>query len=136
MDGRKFAIATLAGGVTLFVVGYLVYGLALASFLEQHMLAGIQRSPPRYIVLFIGQLATAALLATVIGYWARVAGAAEGAKAGALLGFLVALSVDLTVNATSLVYHSLRAVAVDVFAFTIVMAIGGAVVGAALGRRS
>ena len=90
---------------------------------------------PRWIVLFIANLAKGALLTTVIGYWARAGGAEEGARIGALLGFLAILGFDLTLAATSNVFASLRAATVDMFGFTLTFAIGGGVVGAVLGRQ-
>ncbi len=34
MDTKKFALATIAGGITLFVLGYVFYEVLLAGFFE------------------------------------------------------------------------------------------------------
>ncbi|HEY4935234.1 MAG TPA: hypothetical protein VII44_01565, partial [Puia sp.] len=39
MDTKKFLIGTLVGGITYFILGYLIYGLALMSFFTQHSVA-------------------------------------------------------------------------------------------------
>ena len=135
MDGQKFALATVAGGVAAFVAGYLIYGQLFAGFMEANTMVGVSRKAPRWIVLGVANLATGALLTTVLGYWAKASNIAEGARVGALLGFLVILSLDLTIAATSNVFDSLRVAVVDMLAYTLIMAIGGAAVGAALSRR-
>ncbi len=39
MDIKKFLIGTLVGGVSVFFLGYLIYGIALMSFINQHSIA-------------------------------------------------------------------------------------------------
>jgi len=136
MDGQKFALAAVAGGIAVFVAGLLIYGLVFASFMQANTMAGIHRDAPRWIVLGVANLATGTLLTTVLGYWARVKDVPDGVRVGALLGFLVILSIDLTIAATSNLFPSLRVAIVDMLAYTVILAIGGGAVGAVLTRRS
>ena len=136
MTGQKFAMATLAGAVTSFIAGYLIYGLALNSFMTSHMMAGMMRDPPDFIHLALGQVASGALLALAIGQWAKTGGVSAGLTIGAQLGLLMFLSFDLMMFATSHAMTDFSAVIVDVAAGTVLMAITGAAVGAVLGRRS
>ena len=39
MNIKKFSIGTLAGGITFFFLGYLIYGVALMSFFSQQSIA-------------------------------------------------------------------------------------------------
>jgi hypothetical protein len=136
MNEQKFLIATLAGTVTSVVVGFLVYGLALNNFMTANMMAGLMKDPPEWAYLVLGQFAGSALLAMVIGRWAATGGAQVGFKIGAQVGLLMALAFDLTMLATSNMMAGFRVVAVDVVASTVITAITGAAVGAALGRRT
>ncbi len=136
MTGQKFIVSTLVGAVTLFVVGFLIYGVALMSYLEANTMAGLAKAEPDWVMLVLGNVASAGLLSTAIGTWAKSGGAADGLRIGLQLGLLMALSVDLTIYATSHVFNSLTAMAVDAAAYTVMMTIGGAAVGAAIGRRA
>jgi len=135
MTGQKFAIATLAGTVTYFIGGFLIYGLALNSFMTENMMAGMMKDPPDWVHLILGQIAWGAMMALVIGKWAKTGGAGAGLKIGAQLGVLMVLGFDLTMFATSNAMHDFTTVVVDVIAATALNAVAGAAVGAALGRR-
>jgi len=135
MNAQKFALATLAGAVASFLGGFLVYGLALNSFMTARAMAGTMKDSPDLIHLALGQIAWAALLALVIGKWARTGGVAAGAGIGAQVGVLMILGFDLTMFATSNVMTDFSVVIVDVIAGTALMALTGAAVGWVLGRR-
>jgi hypothetical protein len=135
MTGPKFAIATLAGAVVSLVGGFLIYGLALNSFMADNTMAGMMRDPPEWFHLTLGQVAYGALFTVVIGQWAKVGGAAAGLKIGTVLGLLMCLAFDLTMFATSHVMNNFRVLAVDVVGSTAIAALTGVAVGAALGRR-
>ena len=136
MNGQKFAIATLAGTVTYFIGGFLIYGLALSSYMTENMMSGMMKDPPEWIHLILGQIAWGALLALVIGRWAKAGGAAAGFRIGLQFGLLMILGFDLTMLATSNVMNNFTVMAVDVVAGTVLTAVAGAAVGATLGRSS
>ena len=135
MTGQKFAIATLVGAVALFVGGFLIYGLALNSYMTANMTVTM-KDPPDWLTLGLGQIAGGALLTLVIGKWAKASGAGAGLAIGAQLGLLMCLAFDLTMYATSSMMNNMTVMAVDVLAATVLWAIGGAAVGAMLGQRS
>jgi len=135
MNAQKFARATLAGAVASFFGGFLIYGLALARFMTDHMMPGMMKDPPDWTHLILAQFVAGALLTLVIGKWAKVSGIAAGAAIGAQLGALVCLNFDLMMFATSNVMTDFSAVIVDVIAGTALMALTGAAVGWVLGRR-
>jgi hypothetical protein len=136
MSTNRFVMATLAGGITVFVMGYLIYGLATASFFaaNQGSAIGVMKETPDFLYLGLGQLVFGALLAVVIGKWARVSGAGAGLQIGAVLGLLFGFGIDLTLYGVDNI-STLTATLVDPFLVAIQMACGGAVVGAVLGRR-
>jgi len=135
MNGQKLAVGTIVGGITCFVAGFLIYGLAFNSFMMANMAPGMMKEEPVWLHLIIGNIASGALLTVVIGYWAKTGGVAAGFKIGAQLGLLMMLSIDFTHFATSNMMTSFHAMLVDVAAGTILNGAVGAAVGAVLGRR-
>jgi uncharacterized membrane protein len=130
MSTKRFASAALAGGITVFVLGFVLYGLAFDSFFRnnQGTATGVLRDAPDLLYLGLGQLVYGVALALVIGSWARAAGLAAGLQLGAVFGFVVALATDLTMYGVANV-SNLTATVVDPFVFAAQMAAGGAVVG-------
>ena len=133
MSSNRFVMAALAGGVAIFFLGFLLYGVLTASFFEAEHQTGILRESPDFFHLAIGQLAFGVFLTVVIGKWARVGGAMAGLQIGALTGFMVALGFDFSMFATSTII-SITAALVDPFVFMLQLGGGGAVIGAVLGK--
>ena len=135
MATNKLAVATLAGAVTLFFLGYLIYGMALAGFFETNVgsATGVPRDPLNLVAIGLGQIPAALFLAMAISRWGGSETAAGGAKVGALFGFLVALGTDLTLYGTTNI-SNLTATLVDPFLAMVLFAVSGAVIGMMLGR--
>jgi len=136
MSTNRFVMATLAGGVTIFVMGFLIYGLATASFFEanQGTATGVLKETPDFLYLGLGQLVFGTLLTVVIGKWAGASGAGSGLQIGATLGLLMGFAIDLTMHGVTNTAN-LTATLVDPFLVAVQMGCGGAAVGAVLGRR-
>lgn len=136
MPTSRFVMASVAGGITVFVMGYLIYGLATVSFFEanQGSAVGVMRETPDFVHLFLGQLGFGTLLAIAIGKWARVGGVSQGLQVGAVLGLMVGLSIDLTMFGVTNI-SNLTATLVDPILAMIQMGVGGAVVGAVIGEK-
>lgn len=134
MDAKRFTTATVAGAVTLFVAGYLIYGLALADFYAANVgsATGVEKDPPIWLYLVLGQLAFAAFVTLVLG-WKGVSSAVEGMKAGATVGFLVTLGFDLSMYSMANLAN-MTATLVDPLVALVHAGIGGAVIGWVLGR--
>jgi len=134
MPMQRFAVATLAGGVTMFVLGFLIYGVAFASFFATNTgsATGIAREPLALWALALGQLVFGAFLTIVLG-WARVSSAGGGLRAGAIVGLLAVLGVDLTMYGTTNIAN-MTATLVDPILAMIQMGSAGAVIGALLGK--
>lgn len=133
---KNFAIATLAGTVALFILGYALYGLLLAGFFEGQAgtATGVMKETPDWLWLIIGNLVTAAFLATVLG-WKGANDVASGAKAGATVGFLVALGYGFIQFATANI-STLTGTLVDSVVSAILFGVTGAVIGMMLGRNA
>jgi hypothetical protein len=136
MDSKKFLIGTLAGGITLFLLGYLFYGHLLAGFFSQHSVAaaGSMKSMNDIVwwALILGNLASGALLTYIFLKMGNVNSFGSGAGIGASIGFFMGLSMDLIHFATENSFD-LTATFADVVVGVVMTAIAGGVIGAALG---
>ncbi len=137
MNTKKFFIGTLAGGITFFFLGYLIYGVALLGFFSQHTIAPPgsmkQMSEIVWWALILGNLASGALLSYIFLKLGNIGSFGSGARTGAAIGFLVTLSMDLIQYATE---NSLgrKARLVDVLVGIVMYAVAGGVIGALIGR--
>ena len=127
MTLQRLALGTVVGGLVLFLLGYLVYGVLFASFFATNVgtATGVTREPFNFVALLLGQLAFAAIL-TMIFSWSAVRSAGQGAKIGALAGLLFFLGIDLTLYATTNV-QNLAASLVDALLAALLFAVSGAV---------
>jgi hypothetical protein len=136
MSTSRFAMATLAGGIVMFVSGFLLYDLLLGDFYRanQGPVTNLMREAPDMFYLGLGQLVFGALLTVVIGKWGGTSGAGMGLRIGAALGLLFGMGLDLTLYGVSNMAN-LTATLVDPFVFGLQMALSGAAVGAVLSKR-
>ena len=86
-----------AGAVTLFVLGYLIFGILIVSLMQQNTFQydGLVRERPDLIVIFSSNVVMAVMLAIVFEYWSSTRTFVGGLKGGTLLGFFIALSIDV-----------------------------------------
>lgn len=136
MDTKKFLFGTIAGGITLFLLGYLIYGLALNSFFKQHTLspAGAMKEMSEIVwwALILGNLAGGALLTYILLKTGKFHSFGSGASTGAAIGFYMGLSIDLVRFATENAFDS-TALMADVAVAVVMNAIAGGVIGIVLG---
>ena len=137
MTSNRFVLAALAGGVVMFLVGGLMYGVVLASFFAANVgsAAGAMKEPPDYVHLALGQMVLGVYLAVVMDKWAGVGGVAAGLKIGAISGLLIALGYDLTLFGTSNMAN-ITSTLVDPLVFMVQSACAGATIGAVLGSKT
>ena len=135
MDVKKFSLSTLAGGVTFFVLGFVIYGIALAGFMEANSGAAnlVAKDPMEMWAMILSNLAYGALLAYIFLQWANISTFATGARAGALIGLILALYFDL-ITYSMMNVMTITGMVVDIVVFTILSAIIGGVVGLVLGK--
>ncbi len=136
MDTKKFLIGTLVGGIAFFFIGYLIYGMALMSFLNHHSTAppGSMKSMSDFVwgALILGNFASAALLTYIFLKLGNINSFGSGAGVGAVIGFLVSLSRDSIEYATGN-NLDLTGVVADVIAGMILTALAGGIIGVVLG---
>ena len=135
MKSNKILIGGLLGGVTSFLLGWIIYGVILTDAMASPV-AGLMKPEAEMIwwALIGSCLAQGFLLSYVFGKWANITTAVGGATAGATLGVLIALSYDLGFYSMSNMF-TMGTMVMDVAMATIINAAVGAVVGWWLGRN-
>lgn len=137
MAPKRFLTATVVGGLALFALGYLIWGLALMAFFEAQsagpegmMKAAEEMSLP---LILVSNLIYGALLTLTVGVWGGKRGFAAGFVGGLLVGLLTALSMTAiflgTMNFMTVTGHLVDTVASGLWA-----GIGGGVIGMMLAR--
>ena len=133
MDLKKLLLATLAGGITLFVLGFLFYDMLLKDYFDGQMTSGFMREEPDMLFLALGNLFAALLLVYIFMKWAAISTFRTGLEAGAIIGLLVSLMWGLTMYAVADM-STLQGALVDALVYTVMFAVAGGVIGWVLGK--
>ena len=135
MTTQRFAIGTLVGGLVLFFVGYLIFGIVFVSFFAANTgtATGVEKMPIDFVSLAIGQLLWGAALTLILG-WASVSSVAQAARVSALIGLLFLFGQDLTTFATTNL-STLKASVVGPILGAVLFGIAGAAIAAVTGRK-
>lgn len=98
----KFLTASVAAGVTLFILGWVLYGALLMDFFSANtMSADLWKERPDFLFLVLGELVTGAALVFVVSTLGGATDFMGGMKTGAMFGLLFGLGLALTFYATS-----------------------------------
>ncbi len=135
MDTKQLMIGTLVGGITMYVVGYLIWTVALAGFFAANAgsATGVSRDPQLVWAIALGTLSLAALVTLAVGSRAGSLTIGAGFKIGAIVGFLVWFGVDFIHYGVRNIAN-LTATVVDPLLEIVRSGVGGAVIAAVLGR--
>ena len=132
MDTKRLLTGTVVGGVVAYAMGYLLWGVLLASFFEGQMAStGLTREAPILWAGVVGTLSIAMLVTLAIG-WTGGSSAMDGLKTGALVGFLFWLGADLLIYA-NFNFFTLTGQLADPVVELIRTGIAGAAIGAVSG---
>lgn len=132
MDTKKLLMGTVVGGVTYFILGFIIYGILLVDMMQ----GGCMRADADMVwgALIAGNFGFAALL-TYVFLKSGTSGFGAGAQVGAAVAFLVALSVDLMMYATTTAMTSMTMLATDVAGSTVMGGVAGGVIAMVIGKR-
>lgn len=132
----RFIVSSVAGGIVFFILGFLIYGMALFNFMQANTVQyeGLIKDPPNFIALAIANIVWGAMIAFVTDYWAGASTWAGGAKVGAILMFFAVLALDVQFVAFMNMYKGATVVIVDVIGVTVMGAVAGAVIGFIIGK--
>lgn len=129
----------LAGAVTFFLGGWVIYGLLLKSYMDGTMSATaktIMKPEPDFIPLVLAQIVFGLLFAFIFANWATISTFVGGMKGGAIIMFCLSLGFDLQMSSFMQNMHTgspYVPIIVDVIAATVLGAIAGGVIGQVLG---
>ncbi len=135
MDSKRFAMATLVGGVVLYAVGYLIFTMALGAFYAANggSATGVNRDEEIIWAMAVANLAYAVLIAFAMGRRAP-ASIGEGAMIGAVVGFLIWCTVDFVLYGSTNIANLTRTL-VDPLLEIVHGGIAGAAMAAVLRPR-
>ena len=127
---NRVLVGGLIGGITFFILGFLIYGIVLRTMMTDSMMPGLSRADDdmQYAFLILGNLLFGFFIAYILDKTNTVS-AASGATIGGMVGLLMGLGGGFTSYGTSNTYTSLTGVMVDAFAIAIMCAVVGGVVG-------
>ncbi len=135
MDTKRFVIGTLVGGITMHLIGYLIWELAFAAFFAANMgsATGVARDANLVWANMLGNFSLAALVTLAVESRAGSSTVGKGFKVGAIVGFLVWFGVDFILYGITNIWN-LTATIVDPMLESIHYGIVGAVIAAVLGK--
>lgn len=135
----RVLLAAIVGAVAHFLLGWVIYGMALMSFMNAQMTpagAAVMRAEPIIWGYAVGSLAWAFLLAWIFSRYTTITTFNGGMMAGAVIGLLTALSVDMNMYAGMNAWTGMTGLFVDLLANAVISGIVGGVVGMMLGRNA
>jgi hypothetical protein len=133
----KVLAATIVGSITIFLLGYLIFGILLAPYtkMDEIQYIGLRKVPPDFLLLILKNIVQAFLLAYIFEYLAGIRTFLGGMKVGAITMFLITLSLNLNLLSIMNLHNGYTASILDLVGETVRMALGGGVIGAVLGVR-
>jgi hypothetical protein len=138
MDAKKRIMATLAGFVVLFLMGWLLYGMLLMDFFAANAgsATGVMRSDTEMVwwALILGNVLQSYLLVYIFGKWGNITTFGAGLQNGAIIGLILGYAYDLTMYGTSNTMN-LTGTLVDPLVAAVMMGVAGGVIGTVLGRK-
>ena len=102
MFSKQNLLATVAAAVTMFVLGYLIWGMAMVDFYESHTITNVMKEMPDFGFLIISHIIGSFALSVIYGKWAgEDRGAGSGFNFGIWIGIFAGISYGLLWYATS-----------------------------------
>ncbi len=130
MSYKKMILGTLSGGITIFLLGWLIYGILASNFFAIHhglpQPVNLYRQHSLIMHLAISNFCYAAAL-TYIFIKSAVNNYLPAIITGSVVGFFVSGAFDLNMYSMTNIM-SLTGVVVDIILFTIISAISGLVI--------
>jgi len=132
----KTLIIGIAGGIVVFLTGFLIYGILMMEYFvnNTNSFPGFNKDPMEIWAIASGNIIWGVLLSYVFSLGV-IKTAGSGALHGAILFFLFSLGMN-TVSYGQYNLYSLPLSIVDAFCMAILGSLGGALTGWLLGKTS
>ncbi len=102
MFSKQHLLATVVATVTMFILGYLIWGVATVDYFEGHTVNNVMKDPPLFPWIIAGNLIASFALCVIYGKWARgYHSMGGGFQFGIWVGILVGLGTGLVWYATT-----------------------------------
>ncbi|MBC2837850.1 hypothetical protein [Robiginitalea sp. SC105] len=141
MFSKQNLSATIVAAVAMFLLGYLIWGMATMSFFEEHALSDVMKSDEEMslLMIFLGNLAGAFAMSTLYGKWANGTHSAGGGLGfGTWIGIFVGLGMGLVMYGTSKMMdgtaHAVEAI-LDIVYYAVIGAVIALVYKATAGKQ-
>lgn len=138
MKTKRMLFGTLAGTVTMFLLGGLIFGMLLGSYMSENTNTAIARPMDQMnVISMLLSNVLWALILTLILEWTGWWTVSAGLKTGVIVGCLANLSFDLTMHSISTLYTGgPTVIVVDTIAFGVLTGVSGSVIGWVTGKVS
>lgn len=102
MFTKQNLLATLAGFLTMFLLGYLIWGMLTVDYYAEHTITDVSKDPMNIGLIALANLISAFVISTIYGrYAAGDYGFSSGAKLGVWFGILFGFGMGLLWYATA-----------------------------------
>jgi hypothetical protein len=130
----KVILAVMATTVTGFLLGWLIFGIALADFYKTNttFYQGLMKDPPAFLGFIIGSLSFGVLIVYIFDRWAKIGNFLHGLLAGMFIYFLIVLAFDMFAYGGMNLFSPTLLI-VDILANTVLGGLVGGVAGLILG---
>lgn len=137
---KKFWIGGIVGGIIFFLLGWLIYGMLLMNYMNEHSAMSKElhdqvfkpETQFNWAALIASNILSGFLLAAIIN-WSKTYSLAAGAKIGFVVGLLMCASIDLSFYSMSNMF-TVEGMIADIAAGTVITCITGAIVGLVMGK--
>jgi hypothetical protein len=125
----KILRGTLFGGISYFLIGWLVYGFLLYNFFSPMTNTSINRPDGEMIwwAMILSNLLIALFL-TLFLKWSGARGVIDGLKTGAMFGALFTATIDLSLYSMTTIYNSPVPIVLEIVVSAAVMAVVGMII--------
>ncbi|MEQ1764525.1 MAG: hypothetical protein ABL984_15450 [Pyrinomonadaceae bacterium] len=123
-------LGALAGGIIMFLTGYLFFGFLFADFFmaNSNQYPGLIKDPPNVLLIFLFNLVWAWIISFVMEYSNREISPMGGAILGAVLMFAIALGMDIEYEAFMNIHKSFAPLVAHMVFVAVMGALAGTVI--------
>lgn len=131
---KKIIYGGLAGGVAFFFLGWIIYGMLMADYMaaNYNMCSMKPEEQMTWWALILSCFIWGFFMAYIYSR-TNTSGFVGGMKMGACLGLMICAAYDLQFFSMTTMFYGMKPMVVDILVGTVNTAIGGGIVGAAMG---
>lgn len=127
---NRVLVGGIIASVALFILGFLVYGIALRETMEANTMAGLSRTDAEmnWVIMALAHVAFGFGLAYILDK-ANTVSFGSGATVALIVGTLFVIGFDFLLYAATNYFTSMTGLLLDVVGSAVMMAVTGGIVG-------